>query len=277
MPKLIKGADLIRGRYQEQDIVNQYESSRFNTLLGRLIHIQEVKAINEALHFHPSSLLEVAVGPGRISKDIKLNTAQNVIGMDSSFPMLKLAKQNVRDENWSFICGDAMNLPFQDGSFDALVTFHFVRHLTAPERTRVFQEFSRVLSGNGILVIDALNANRGIIARSLDRVYRFAERLITGSVEAYDVRYTEANLQQELTEAGFQIQSMSGVAKLYSVHFILNLPFDLVRYIEQRYLKKDVGPFYRWVRDKFLSIALRIEHAQRHDRGYLWVITCQKE
>jgi len=176
MPKLIKGADLIRDRYREQGIANQYESNRFNTLLGRLIHLQEVEAINEALSFRPSNLLEVAVGPGRISKDIKLNTTPNIIGMDSSFPMLKIAKQNVQDEIWSLICGDAMNLPFHDGSFDTLVTFHCVRHLTAPERTRIFREFSRVLRENGILVIDAMNANRGVIARGLDRMYRLAER-----------------------------------------------------------------------------------------------------
>lgn len=277
MPESIKGADLIRDRYQEQDIAREYESSRFSTLLGRLIHIQEIKAINEALSFHPSSLLEVAVGPGRISKDVRLNTASNVIGMDSSFPMLKLAKQNVQDENWSFICGDAMNLPFDDGAFDAIITFHFVRHLTAPERTRVFQEFSRVLKGGGVLVMEALNSDRTMIARGLDRLYHIAERLITSNEVVYDVRYTEANLQQELVEAGFQIQCVSGVARFYSVHFIFNIPFDLVRYIKQRYLRKEVGSFYRWVRDKFLSVALRIENTQSHDKGYLWVVTCVKK
>ena len=277
MPEAIKGAHLIRDRYQEQDIANQYENSRFNTLLGRLVHIQEVKAINEALSFRSSSLLEVAIGPGRISKDIKLNTASSVIGMDSSLPMLRLARQNVRDEIWSLICGDAMNLPFYDGSFDTLVTFHFVRHLTTPERTRIFREFSRVLRGDGILIIDAMNANRGVIARGLDGMYRLAERFITGDKEVYDVKYTKSELQQELAEAGFQIQSMTGVSRLHSLHFIFNLPFDLVRYIKQRYLKKGVGPLYRWVRDRFLSIALRIEHTQSSDKGYLWVVTCVRK
>jgi len=275
MPKTIKGADFVRNRYQVQDIASKYENSRFNTLLGRLIHIQEIEAINKALCFHPSSLVEIATGPGRISKEIKLDTP--AIGLDSSVPMLKLAKQNIQDEKWSFICGDAIKLPFHDESFHALITFHFVRHLTAPERARVFHEFSRVLRKDGVLIMDVLNTNRGVIATALDRVYRLAERLITGNKSIYDARHTKSGLQQELAEAGFELQSMNGVAHLYSVHFIFNLPFDLVRYIKQKYLRKDVGTFYGWVRDKFLSVALRIECTQNRDKGYLWVATCAKK
>jgi len=93
----------------------------------------------------------------------------------------------------------------------------------------------------------------------------------------YDVRYTKSELQQELAEVGFQIQSMTGISRLHSLHFIFNLPFDLVRYIKQRYLKKGVGTLYRWVRDRFLSIALRIEYTQSSDKGYLWVVTCVRK
>jgi len=276
MPQLVKGAAFVRHRYQEQDIADKYESSRFNTLLGRLIHIQEVEAINQALSFfRPSSLLEVATGSGRISKDIKpIITAT---GLDASPPMLKLARQNVPDTRWSFVCGDGMNLPFPDKSFDTLITFHFVRHLTATERALLYCEFFRVLMDGSILIIDALNVQQGIIARSLDKVYRLARWSITGGKEVYDVKYTKSALQQELAKAGFAIISTCGVARLYSIHFLVNLPFDLVRYIKQKYLKSEVGSLFYTARNKFLSMALRLEQTQDYERGYLWVITCVKK
>jgi len=277
MPNLIEGVDSVKGRYQEQDIANEYERSRFDTLLGRLMHIQEIEGINKALSFRPSNILEVATGPARISKAIKLHTSLTAIGVDSSIPMLKIAKQNVEDERWSFICGDAMNMPFPNASFNVLITFHFVRHLAAPERARVFREFSRVLKVGGVLVMDVLNAERGVVARGFDKAHGLAQRAITGSRGIYDVRYTKTGFQQELADSGFELESLYGVAHFYSAHLILDLPFDLIRYIKQRYLRKDVGTSYRWVRDKFVSFALRIEHAQNRDKGYLWVATCVKK
>ncbi len=277
MPEIIKGADLIQSRYQEQDIADQYEDSRFSTLLGRLIHVQEMNAVNEALSFHPLRLLEVATGPGRISKDIRLGAKTTAIGLDSSAPMVRLAQRNVQNKKWSFVCGDARSLPFPDQAFDALVSFHFIRHLTAPERARVLREFYRVLKEDGVLIMDALNAERGLLARSLDSVYHLTEQVITRDKGVYDVRYRKSELQQELAGVGFHIQSMCGVARLYSLHFIFNLPFEVARYIKQKCLRKDVGAFYRWVRDKFLSVALLIERSQNRDKGYLWVVTCQKK
>ena len=142
----IKGADFVRAKYRDPKTAKRYEGSRFSTFLGRLIHIREIEEINKTLSFHSGvSLLEIATGPGRISKEIRLDAKVLLIGLDSSIAMLKLAKQNAESKGWCFICGDAMKLPFRDESFDILVTFHFVRHLTTPERAEVLNEFYRVL------------------------------------------------------------------------------------------------------------------------------------
>jgi ubiquinone/menaquinone biosynthesis C-methylase UbiE len=47
--------------------------------------------------------------------------------------------------------GDAVSLPFADGSFDGIMCAHLLEHVTAPEE--VLREFARVLVREGLLVV----------------------------------------------------------------------------------------------------------------------------
>ena len=52
--------------------------------------------------------------------------------------------------------GDALSLPFQDGSFDRVFTAHFYGHLESPERRRFLAEARRV--ARELVVVDSARA-----------------------------------------------------------------------------------------------------------------------
>lgn len=278
MVNITKGAESIREMYRQNEVVNGYEEARFSSFLGKLTHDIEIKAIKSALEqTHPSKLLEIAVGPGRISKN--LDFFDMAVGIDTSNLMLKTARENVENQKWSFLNADVMNMPFCSESFDAIATFRLLRHLTKEERTRAYREIHRVLKNDGILIMDALNRDAGIITKIFDKTYRsvlqIMAKLIKGrSNMIYDVLYTKKNLEKELMDSGFQLKSINGIIYAYALYFPFNLPFEFLRYI-----KMDKGPLYSVVRDKLLSIAFRIEHhrSEKLDNSFSWVIVCVKK
>lgn len=278
MVNIIKGAESVRERYRQNEVVKGYEQGRFSSFLGKLTHDMEIKAIKNALEqTHPQKLLEIAVGPGRVSKN--LDFFDIAVGIDTSNPMLKTAREKVENQRWSFLNADAMNMPFCSESFDAIVTFRLLRHFTKEERTGTYREIHRVLKNDGILIMDALNIDTGIITKIFDKTYRsilqIMAKLIRGrSNMIYDVLYTKKDLEKELMDFGFQIKSINGIIHAHPLYFPFNLPFEFLRYV-----KMDKGPLYRVVRDKLLSIAIRIERhrSKKLNNSYSWVIVCVKK
>jgi SAM-dependent methyltransferase len=89
-------------------------------------------------------LLDVATGPGYVAAEAAERGAESV-GVDFSETMIAHARAHVRDVE--FVLGDATALPFEDGSFDAVVAAFVLLHLAAPERA--VAEAARVLKPGG--------------------------------------------------------------------------------------------------------------------------------
>ncbi len=78
--------------------------------------------------------------------------------MDISIDMLKLAQNRTgKSQKIKLVNADAHHLPFKPGSFDCVVGLDLFCHLENPERA--LQEFYRVLSNRGILILDSTNSN----------------------------------------------------------------------------------------------------------------------
>lgn len=89
-------------------------------------------------------LLDVATGPGYIAARARARGA-HPIGLDFSERMLEFARG--RHPDVEFVHGDATDLPFADGSFDAVVAAFVLLHLGRPERA--VAEASRVVAPGG--------------------------------------------------------------------------------------------------------------------------------
>ncbi len=104
-------------------------------------------------------VLDVCCGTG----DLAIAAAAkggNVTGLDFSEPMLARARAKNPEIEW--ISGDALALPFADGSFDAATVGFGVRNLDDLERG--LAELRRVLKPAGRLAVLEITRPKGLVA-----------------------------------------------------------------------------------------------------------------
>jgi demethylmenaquinone methyltransferase / 2-methoxy-6-polyprenyl-1,4-benzoquinol methylase len=104
-------------------------------------------------------VLDLCCGTG----DLALAAAEaggNVTGLDFSDPMLERARAKAPELEW--ISGDALALPFEDGSFDAVTIGFGLRNLADAEKG--LTEMRRVLSEGGRVGILEITRPRGMLA-----------------------------------------------------------------------------------------------------------------
>jgi ubiquinone/menaquinone biosynthesis C-methylase UbiE len=96
-----------------------------------------------------AAILDLGCGTGRLIDRLllKFPTIQ-ATGLDLSAEMLRQARQNKRDRaRVIYISGNAENLPFAIGQFDAV--FNTISFLHYPDPERVLSEIQRVLKPGG--------------------------------------------------------------------------------------------------------------------------------
>ena len=97
-------------------------------------------------------ILDVGAGPGFISI-ILAEAGYAVTAFDFAKEMLQEAKENAAGlaSNITFIQGDAMDLPFEDESFDVV----FSRNLTwnLPDPAKAYEQWIRVLKDQGLMMV----------------------------------------------------------------------------------------------------------------------------
>ncbi|MEO5571139.1 MAG: class I SAM-dependent methyltransferase [Bacteroidia bacterium] len=109
---------------------------------------QRVAVIN------PASLLETAAGTGRVTAHLrnKLNAATKIIATDINPDMLEVAKENIKDKNITWKQADAIDLPFPENNFDAVVTQFGIMFF--PDKLKGMQEAFRVLKKEGTFLFN---------------------------------------------------------------------------------------------------------------------------
>lgn len=109
---------------------------------------EELDALRGAFEaLAPARTLDVACGTGFLTRHLP----GAVVGLDQSESMVEVAREQVPGAE--FVLGDALALPFEDGSFDRVFTGHFYGHLETAERERFLTEAGRVAPE--LVVVDA--------------------------------------------------------------------------------------------------------------------------
>ena len=100
-------------------------------------------------------VLDIATGTGDLAIMLAKADIEQVTGLDISAGMLNIGKQKVRDEGLDqsvdMVIGDSENLPFEEGSFDAITVAFGVRNFENLELG--LAEIYRVLKPKGSLTV----------------------------------------------------------------------------------------------------------------------------
>ncbi len=102
-------------------------------------------------------VLDLACGTGYGSAYLAA-TARRVVGGDLSEDAIAYARRRYARPNVEFAVVDAADLPFEDGSFDAVCSFETIEHL--PDRDAYLAEVARVLRPDGVYLVSTPRAER---------------------------------------------------------------------------------------------------------------------
>jgi arsenite methyltransferase len=132
-----------------------YDSDAAKLLLGNSLHpggAALTERLGAMLNLGPRSrVLDVAAGRGTSALTLAMRFGCEMIGLDYSRRNLEAAKRDAGERGLSnkvtLYCGDAEQLPFADGAFDAVVCECAL--CTFPNKQSAAAEFARVLRPGG--------------------------------------------------------------------------------------------------------------------------------
>lgn len=102
------------------------------------------------------SVLDVACGTGYGAGYMAEKGAGEVVGVDISILAANYARERFgKDNQASFICADAIRLPFADSVFDVVVSFETIEHIR--QYRKFLEECRRVLKKGGWLICSTPN------------------------------------------------------------------------------------------------------------------------
>jgi SAM-dependent methyltransferase len=101
-----------------------------------------------------SQILEIAAGTGVVTRNLArvLPESVSIVATDLNQPMLDLASEVGTKRPVEWRQADAMQLPFEDGVFDAVVCQFGVMFF--PDKSKAFSEARRVLRPGGIFIFN---------------------------------------------------------------------------------------------------------------------------
>jgi len=120
--------------------------------------------------------LDVCCGTGEMAFQLKEigGEESTVYGLDFSENMLEVANAKLEQnpqKNMQFVQGDAMNLPFEDGMFDAITNGFALRNVLDIPKT--ISEMARVAKPGGKVVCIDVSRPKNIFCRMFFNVYYF--------------------------------------------------------------------------------------------------------
>ena len=126
----------------------EQQAPTYGNFLGQITSGVVPKLLDAADVSNGSRVLDVATGPGYAAAAAQARGA-SVVGVDVAVAMVELAGS--QHPEIDFRVADAEALPFEDGSFDAVVSNFIVPHLGRPEQA--VGELARVLEDGGALAL----------------------------------------------------------------------------------------------------------------------------
>ena len=124
----------------------------YNELTAINKHLGGIRAVERFLPEDAMSLLDVASGACDVGEALMSRRRCRVVSLDMNPRGLKFAEKTAP------VAGDALQLPFADNTFDAVICSLFFHHLSNVESISVLREMWRV--ARRTVIVNDLHRNR---------------------------------------------------------------------------------------------------------------------
>ncbi|GAA3598609.1 class I SAM-dependent methyltransferase [Kribbella ginsengisoli] len=204
--------------------IHQHYSTRWNesvrlssTLKGKLESARLYEFLTRWLPPAPSRVADIGGGPGVHAQWLQ-GQGYNVDLLDPVVGHVKKA----RDSGVSAERGDARNLPWPNGTFDAVLMAGPLYHLPdASDRRLALREAARVLRPGGVIVAIAINRAANLIGSTLANTLvprlHIVEKIIDSGFSEDNERmahcfyHKESQLRSEIADAGLRSVKIFGL------------------------------------------------------------------
>jgi len=213
-----KDASLVQAMFDR--VAPRYDLANRVLSAGQDGHWRRVTAA--AARPEGADVLDVAAGPGNVAVELVRQGAAQVTALDLSFNMLwEGARQGHVGISW--VNGDALALPFDDATFDAVTISFGLRNIPDPEAA--LAEFARVTRPGGRVVVCEFadptwrpfrEVYRRYLVGALPRVAQLvsssapAYRYLADSILAWPDRRTIADWMASAGYAEVRVRDLSG-------------------------------------------------------------------
>lgn len=155
-------------------------------------------------------MLEIGSNTGFTSVNMSLLTGCEVVGIDSNEPSINEAKSyaealGVHDVD--FVPADALNLPFEDASFDVVWSSNVTSFIG--DKDKAISEYMRVLKPGGILVVVPIYYR----AEPPTNIVKDVSEAIGTEIKVWDKEFWEATFSEAASSNGQYIE------KIYDADF----------------------------------------------------------
>ncbi|MHA1384681.1 MAG: class I SAM-dependent methyltransferase [Candidatus Helarchaeota archaeon] len=156
-----------------------------------------------------SRVLEIGSGPGWISILLaQEDPSLEIAGIELSDDMLAVSNENKKasgvEHNVKFVKGDAKNMPFEDNSFDAIISNDSLHHWDDP--VWVFNEIARILKKGGVFIIKDCRRDIGLRAKVIIKLAKIfmPKTMYKGWVSSIKSSYTQNELEKMLKHSSLK-------------------------------------------------------------------------
>ncbi len=158
------------------------------------------------------SLLDLGAGTGDLAREaLKQNPQAHITAADFTLEMMRVGR---KPSDPPYSTADALNLPFKDLTFDAVVSGFLMRNVTDVNRT-LMEQYRALKSGGRIVILDTTRPKKNVLSPfiwlHMHVIIPLLGKLISGTGDAYQYLpdSTEGFLSAEelaarMTAAGFK-------------------------------------------------------------------------
>jgi SAM-dependent methyltransferase len=159
-----------------------------------------------------AQVLDVGCGIGGAARYIATQIGCRVTGIDLTPEFIEVARRLTEltglDGKIAFECASALDMPFEDGAFDAAITLHVAMNI--PERAALYGEIARVMKPGAVFCIyDVMKLGEGELAFPVPWAETPATSHLTSAEE----------MRGLLDAAGFEVREVEDRSDLASASF----------------------------------------------------------
>jgi len=148
-----------------------------------------------AARFNKDSLIcDAGCGPSAHIGSYLFEKGIKVVGVDISEECVELARLN--NPEMKFECADIVNMPFDDNTFDGLISYYSIINTPKIYMSKIFDEFRRVLKPDGYLLATV----------KAGTAEGYIDDLLGIKIKIYSTLFTQEEIVAYFSQAGFLLE-----------------------------------------------------------------------